>query len=266
VVPTAIGNVSCVADVEALLALMPADLLPAGSLFNAGEGPEPVLWLSAEPATPGLWAQARELHPGSGLWPVLLAGLDGEPERPWQTGELSRADVGDPGECAAEVLLSDWWQDHASEAAPEVLAPLGQQWPGTAAPQVVAETEPAADRLARELAGGGRRLGLVPTARGADAIAALGWWGACNVVDDTAQLSAVLRSWEERFSAEVVGIGFDTLEVSVASPPRDPDQALRLAAEHFACCPDNVWPYEGEALRQYAGELVGAGAWTFRWD
>lgn len=254
------------ADLEALLALMPANLLPAGDLFRAGQEPDPVLWLSTDPVPPALWAQVRELHPGSGLWPVLLAGLEGEPDRPWRSGELSRADVGEPGEPPAEELLADWWHDHASEVAPEVLAPLGHGWPGAADRHPVAEAEPAADRLARELAGGGRRLGLVPVGRGADAVAALGWWGACNVIDDTAQLATVLRSWEERFSAEVVGIGFDTLEVSVASPPRQPDQALRLAAEHFACCPDNVWMYDGEALRRYSQELVGAGAWTFWWD
>jgi hypothetical protein len=254
------------ADVEALLARMPVDLLPPGRVLSAGSDPEPVLWLSDEPASPGLWARVRDLHPGSGLWPVLLAGLDGEPERPWESGELAPADVGEPGDATADELLAGWWNDHAAEVAEEVLAPVGAQWPGAARQQPAAETEPSADRLARELAGGGRRLGLVPVERSADAVAALGWWGACNVVDDTAQLSTVLRSWEDRFSAEVVGIGFDTLELSVAAPPRDPEEALRLAAEHFACCPDNVWMYEGEALRVYANELTGAGAWTFWWD
>jgi hypothetical protein len=66
--------------------------------------------------------------------------------------------------------------------------------------------------------------------------------------------------------AQLVGIGFDTLEVSVASPPQDPQQALLVAAEHFACSPDNVWNYTGKALLEYAGELLGARAWTFWWD
>jgi len=86
-----------------------------------------------------------------------------------------------------------------------------------------------------------------------------------NYYDDVGELAAVVRSWEERFGARVVSIGFDTLHLSVAAPPRDLDQALHIAAEHFAFCPDNVWQGP-EYLRTYAAGLVDLNAWNFWWD
>jgi hypothetical protein len=64
-----------------------------------------------------------------------------------------------------------------------------------------------------------------------------------------------------------VGVGFAELCLSVAAPPMTIDDALPVAAEHFAFCPDNVWqgrhPF---TLAGYAERLVGAASWTFWWD
>src|SRR5437764_128631 len=76
-------------------------------------------------------------------------------------------------------------------------------------------------------------IGLTPAEGGADALAAVGWNGPCNHAG-VAQISAVLRSWEDRYSLRVVGAGFDTLEVSVAAPPAGIEEARHLAAEHHA--------------------------------
>jgi Domain of unknown function (DUF4253) len=75
----------------------------------------------------------------------------------------------------------------------------------------------------------------------------------------------VLRSWEERFGARVVAVGFDTLDLSVAAPPTTADQALGIAAEHHAFCPDNVWQGSGD-FAEYAGCLINADNWSFWWD
>lgn len=42
------------------------------------------------------------------------------------------------------------------------------------------------------------------------------------------------------------------------------DEALTVAAEHVAFCPDTVWG--GTDLPGYAAGLVGAPAWHFWWD
>jgi hypothetical protein len=101
--------------------------------------------------------------------------------------------------------------------------------------------------------------------RSSDVPTVAGWQGAVNYTNDTAKLSAVLRSWEDRFGVRVVGAGFADLYLSVAAPPTDHAEALQVAAEHFAFCPDNVW--QGTSpLASYAQRLVDAPLWHFWWD
>lgn len=78
----------------------------------------------------------------------------------------------------------------------------------------------------------------------------------------------MLRSWEDRFGARVVGLdGYATLLLSVATPPTTMEQAQHIAAEHFALCPDNVWQGEHpHTLVGYARSLVGQRYWSFWWD
>ncbi|TMF13062.1 MAG: DUF4253 domain-containing protein [Chloroflexi bacterium] len=110
-----------------------------------------------------------------------------------------------------------------------------------------------------------RRIGLVAADRPADAVTALGWTGAVNVHDDPVLMSTVLRSWEDRWAACVVEIGFDTLTLTVGIPPRDRQRALALAAEHFAFCPDNITQGAG-TVAAYAESLRDSPVWTFWWD
>ena len=63
-------------------------------------------------------------------------------------------------------------------------------------------------------------LGLVPAGRPADVPAAAGWFGMCNSWDDVVAMSAVLRSWEDRFGAVLVLMGRATLELAVAAHHR----------------------------------------------
>jgi hypothetical protein len=78
-------------------------------------------------------------------------------------------------------------------------------------------------------------------------------------------LASLLRSWEDRFGAYVIAIGFDTLDLAVLRPARTPEQARAIAAEHFASCPDNIYQGSG-TLEAYAQELVDAPRWSFWWD
>jgi hypothetical protein len=64
----------------------------------------------------------------------------------------------------------------------------------------------------------------------------------------------------------VVGLGFDTLELSLAAPPLSMEQALRVAAEHFAFCPDSVWQGSYKNLEAYAASLIDQNCWSFWWD
>ncbi|MFF8414366.1 DUF4253 domain-containing protein [Streptomyces omiyaensis] len=256
--------------------------LPPGRLVTADEGSGGVwpLWLSDGPAPFGAWGRIRAAHARTGLWPLLLEPLHpGAGEfRPWASGELYPEGMSRPADHAPEAVLVRWWESAVPVEEDDVLsterrlaltAPYGAVWPGLAPGR-----EPVEDpgRLAAEHAdlllsfGIEARLGLVEAGSGAEALAAVGWSGPANHENDTARIAAVVADWERRFGVRVFAVGFATLRLSVAAPPATTAEALRVAAEHFAFCPDNVWQGSCEDLAAYAEQLVGADQWTFWWD
>lgn len=242
--------------------------LPTGVLVKAEESQQ-------EDDTPRLWASAdscRELSSmltaladkfrSTGLWPLALESLSGADERPWIAGELDPSCSTQPESFDAQTVLQNWWQAHTGGDDVDTLAPFGKQFPGLALATVTPRKPPELGTVVRDLTG---RLGLVPTRRPADVVTSLGWLGPVNHFSDMAQLSAVLRSWEERFDAYVVGIGFDTLTLAVGRPPLTLKAAQVVAAEHFATCSDNIYQGVG-SISAYAEDLVGAARWDFWWD
>ena len=236
---------------------------------------EPVLWLGDDQVSPGLWSRMLAEHPRSGLWPLLLVGLHHEPHRPWESQELSPSWFSHPTEHDPEELLTTWWNDHAhvedgvAPSEPQETAPFGL-WPGRAPARRVrpGDAEVTASECAELLVEyrPGSRLGLVRAGSGAEAMTASGWTGPLDYDNDTAVFACVVADWERRFGARVLGMGFDPLTLSVAAPPTDIDQALRVAAEHFAFCPDNVLQSSTHRLRDYAELLVDRPVWDFWWD
>ncbi|PDP84511.1 hypothetical protein CQJ94_27985 [Glycomyces fuscus] len=251
--------------------------LPPGRVVSSEDG-TPLLWLSEAPAPFGLWSRLHAEHPRSGLWPLLLDGMHGEPDRPWESQELYPDWISSPSDHDPEELLARWWRNHTGgqrdDPVPDpvsVTAPYGTSWPGRAPAAPPPEEDPGL--TAAECAeimvenGVGSRLGLVPAASGAEAVAASGWAGPLNHDNDTAVFAAVVADWERRFGVRVLGMGFATLTLAVAAPPADTGQALRVAAEHFAFCPDNLWQDPAHRdLRTYAGTLVDRPVWHFWWD
>jgi Domain of unknown function (DUF4253) len=238
----------------------------------------PAYWLSDESVTPTLWGRLRAEHHRSGLWPLLLEGLDSQPARPWVVGEVDPEPVSDVDEHDAVGFFAkrwaamveppnDYWlQEFQEELDIEFLASFGRDWPGLAVPgELTGDPAVVADRCAEQLADGGTRLGLVAADRGADALAVMGWRGPVNYFDQVSPLAAVLRSWEDRFGVRLVGIGFETLYLSVAAPPVTFEHALHVAAEHWMFCPDNV-EQGGYGLAGYVELVRGETSWTFWWD
>ncbi|MFJ6729761.1 MULTISPECIES: DUF4253 domain-containing protein [unclassified Streptomyces] len=238
--------------------------LPPGVLVDAtDDGPwhEPLLWHAARAASPGNWTALGATAGRAGLVPVLvdLGGAQGGPDS-W---ELMPAGMSYPGDHDAEEVLAGFWEEYAA---------ADEDWPGlAAAPVLGADPDTRAAQVADLLAAGGQswltapHLALVPARRSADVPAALGWSGPLNHENDTARLSAVLRSWEDRFGIRVVALGFDVLAVSVAAPPATLAEAEAVAVEHYAFCPDAVDQGSG-TLEAYARELVGEQVWSFWWD
>ncbi|MDI1462044.1 DUF4253 domain-containing protein [Catellatospora sp. KI3] len=70
---------------------------------------------------------------------------------------------------------------------------------------------------------------------------------------------------EQRFGARVVTVGSGTLGLSVAAPPGTEQEALAVAAEHFACCSELVYQ-DGGTIGTYADEIRTRTSWRFWWD
>lgn len=235
-----------------------------------GKGPlpgaAPVLWVAEKPSkdlAPDLAALVAAF-PETGLWPLALDGLDGQADRPWLVGELDPSMASSPEGHDAGVVLKGWWAagfPMEDEEGEEAYSPFGAAFPGLALGAAGAD-ESEVDFADVEIDG---RLGLVSVTRPADVPAALGWLGPINAFDDMGPLSAVLRSWEDRFGAFVIGMGFDTLMLYVAHPPKTAREALAIAAEHAAVCSDNIQQGAG-SIEAYAEELLENPVWSFWWD
>ncbi|GLZ14627.1 hypothetical protein Acsp04_48620 [Actinomadura sp. NBRC 104425] len=238
------------------------DGLPPGRLITPEEADRPALWVSDEPLPDAgrHWLRLYDLRHETGLYPLLLEGLAGDPGRPWHDGELWPGSVAAIDALDAENVLEKAWHS-VTEGAEH--GPLSGPWPGLAPP---GEADADADAAARRQAERSdcALLGLVPAERGADALTAAGWGGPCNHLG-TAEVSAVVRSWENRFGARVTSVGFDILRLSVAAPPTTVEHARRVAVEHHALCPDNIWQGVGD-FDQYAEFLADAESWWFWWD
>ncbi|MGW6978996.1 DUF4253 domain-containing protein [Streptomyces sp. NPDC054932] len=260
--------------------------LPSGAVIGRPgrrrwrRAPEPLVWVSDGAVGVGALAAYRSPElAAAGLQAVLLQGSRGL-ERWWRDREFLPQRMSDPDHHRVEPVLREFWNrvvpdPGEGEEGEEIIAPFGRNWPGLAQPGP--EGGPGAadpEAVACELADGliasgflpGPRIALVPAGRAADVPTAMGWTGPTNHENDTALMSTVLRSWEDRFGARVVALGFAELQVSVAAPPHTAARALPVAAEHFAFCPDNIWQGSG-SVRAYADEaVVGSNHWGFWWD
>ncbi|TVZ02014.1 DUF4253 domain-containing protein [Trebonia kvetii] len=244
--------------------------LPAGRLVTADYGSgEPVAWATDDPVpeTGRVWAALSAASDQTGLVPILLDGLYGDAGRPWDEGEFEdpedprQADALDPG-----ALLEDWWN---RSNLPDDAGRFPGLAPAEQAPLSPAELQAALDTVlpglrARKRASAAARIGLVAADRPADVPAAIGWAGCQRERTAVLAITAVLRSWEDRFGAVLVDVGFADLRLLVERPPRSLQAAERIAAEHFAFADECIESYRD--IPGIAGRLVKSPVWTFWWD
>lgn len=101
---------------------------------------------------------------------------------------------------------------------------------------------------------------LVPTDRSWEVPAYMSFFGAEGPGGAEA-LIAVLRSWHERFRAELVAHFDVTLELTVARPPTDIEVAWQLAREQETVAPCTTL-LPGVSRRHHARALVGRSTWS----
>lgn len=277
--PTSAAPTSGTPDdiVVSLLAARPGDV-PSESIFTAtdlrivlgepilaAETGTPVAWM-APAVSQEQWEAALRAFPETGLWPVLVDGLEaGDLERPWRSGELD-GPITAAGDNAGD-LLPEWWESWTADDVDNYFE-LPARWPGlaegSADGNTVTITIPG--EIADELFGGESiAVLLVPVSRPADVVATLGWSAATNYLSP-AEVSTVLRRWETLHGAVPVFLGFDILGLYVERPPSDPDEVIRTAAEHFSFAPDTIWQGEVESFPDYVDLINGSPWWTFWWD
>ena len=205
----------------------------------------PVTWITdwTQTGAGTKWARLSEKAAETGLRPFLLADMAGKPGRPWGIPEGDGDEViSTPLDTtaidldAAAVLACCWSDDEEAFAEDEefraMLAPFGPRFPGLA-PAIASELDPELMRRAVYQYTRDARIGLVPAQRPADVLARLGWQGAVNS-RETADITAVLRSWEDRFGARLLEVGFADIRLLVSRPPRALEAALPIAAEQVA--------------------------------
>jgi hypothetical protein len=250
--------------------------LPAGRhiLARGRSGDTVVAWATTEPVErPGrVWAQLSAAHRHTGLVPFVLRGLEwGSTKRPWDNGEFS-----DPVDIAgldrldaARILRSGWAgmqgqadRDGSSYEQHTILAraPFGPEFPGLAPPagRVLhpAEIHQGLDFHLTAPA----RIGLAVADRPADVLPLIGWKGHPSVLE----AAAVLRSWEDRFGARLLEIGFAQIWLHVTRPPVTAEAAQRVAAELYSF--GEEVQYGLRDLPSIALGILDAQFWSFWWD
>ena len=227
-------------------------------VWFSAEGRDVIWFLLPGAKAPAAWDTLRKEAAGLGLWPVVL----GPPEEAAALGEGQ-----DPGNLPSAVLAEAAKLDAAKVLErragddPETYAETRGDWPEE--PEVLEEMtvhldpgsgEPFPDVL----------MALVPAKHGYEVPAWLsfGGWNDCPA---PAEHVAVLRSWNERFGADLAGLSGDTLELRNARVPGDREALLELAREQFRYCADRVQQGYG-TLDALAAGIGGSRAWSFWWD
>lgn len=277
-------RISSTADLSALFGAGSEQVtaeLPAGEVLTdqstrtgSSSAARPLCWISDEPPSPRLIARLRGEHHRTGLWPLLLCDDTEVYGERCTVGVVPPEPLEHIEKWSAHDVMQRIWdglcQVGEDDLGPaydlELLAPFGNTCPGMArAGGLLADPDILANQQIPRFVDHETRLALVPVRRGADVLPVLGWSGAANHVSRTAGLSALLRSWEDRFGARVLRLGPDRLDVSVAAPPTAPEHAEAVAAEHWTFCPDRVLQDSG-SLAAHAQEIRGRRSWSFWWE
>jgi hypothetical protein len=107
-------------------------------------------------------------------------------------------------------------------------------------------------------------IALVPTGDWTTIPAHFRWggWEGCPAPEFHV---AALRSWRDRFGAELVAMSDDTMDLRVSRPPRSRQDALNLAREHYLYCTETAGEGIG-TLSNSAAKLLAKSWWYFWWD
>jgi hypothetical protein len=107
-------------------------------------------------------------------------------------------------------------------------------------------------------------IALIPT-DDPTAIPAYMQWGNWNECPPPAYHVAALRAWRDRYGAELIGLGADTINLRVSRKPATREEALELARAQYVYCNDIIDQGVG-SYRALAAGLMASDWWFFWWD
>jgi len=202
------------------------------------------------------WERMRGLVEQTGYWPIIIEELDSQLEmmeeydyEPGTASEIIAA--------SQQIKAKEWLKnrfEHAGDGFEGFQYPRGI-WPEKPMPKLgflIADDHET------------RYLALLPTSQSWQGPAYLkfGNWGYCPAPEEHA---SVFKRWGEQYGAEIAWVEYDTLEARVLRPPRNQADAIRLAEEHYAYCPQVVYGGPG-TIEGLAGELLDSPIWSFWWE
>ena len=202
---------------------------------------------------------------GRGL-PVVIGDEEfvEPPIGPLQPGlAQSKVGCGDPGGRGRHSDPDDLAAHKAQEEkeAHEYLRQLYESKPDAPMPRMIVTDSNGTRELTREET---RAAMLIPTDDWTTVPAHLryGGWNACPKSEYHV---AALRSWRDRYGAELIGLSFDRMDLRVATRPQTRSQALELAREQYVYCNDIVDQGLG-TFSKLAACLMASNLWGFWWD
>ncbi|WJZ02502.1 DUF4253 domain-containing protein [Corynebacterium freiburgense] len=254
------SKVQICADIQAHASGNPHTLVEWGhqyTLLHHEHHQHPIAGLITQGNLQAIWVELVQAFPCTGLWPVITPQTD-------VVRNNSFLSVYTSSKQSIVNTTAEFFLRQSNDEDTQWYAPDFQGFQTLAQGNSTSKAWLSTPEIFPDEA-----LLIVPTPRPADIPARLGWLGGTNFNIGPADISCVLRSWEERFGAIITHLGTDTLVAQATRPPAE--EAINpLAIEHFLFCPDVV--HQGsDTLCEYRNLLRkatirGSNSWYFWWD
>jgi hypothetical protein len=218
------------------------------------------------------WADLRALTSVTGHYPILLGST--VPFDPFATGqfeadwkrvlELATEDTRNPGtlDDVGAFNIDDWLESRQNDPfIGQQNLQVGDELPTYNGPkgEFIAHVNLFENRPHKRVF-----LALVPTTTSWE-VPYLMNFGAFDDSPLPLEHAAIHQLLFKTYGAEIVSLGLDSLEFSVARPPEGRDESVEAATIHYLYAPDNVLEGTGD-FAVLASGVDGAESWYFWWD